>query len=796
MASPSENSWPRAFRMVHSTASASPKFWTHELYRGPDQRPVQILYSRTKLESEEIAHEFLEETVVGFDMEWPWQNQDQDEINVPLQRRIGLIQIASESKIGLFHIGLHAGQTPKDVLAPTLRKIIESEDITKTGVAILNADFARLRKWFDLNPRGAFELSHMHNLVTYGAKHPIRVTTRMKALTKLVGEHLGFPMYKGKVRTSNWSRQLNQAQIQYAAADAYAGVMLYHCMNAKRLSMDPVPPLPLHAERYVPMRWGMGSIIPVRLGPSSKAEHGISAVEFYRQNSLDRNQVQPSGEDMALLAENQENESFESEGNEMGGDKVSEDEVQEEVDSLLHPDDRLFSLSTSKSPANFEKKALARTKEGIEDLEPVENRGLFYEKGMTSPEDNMGLVAVRRLGRQLLLEQRPIGTPSKRPALRHQEVVGQVAYQAAHAPAPKTAPATRQTPKPTSENAKILFAQLSAHRKQASQERGCPPFVVAHNTLLAAISEHCPRNEQELRNITGIGKVKAELYGPAWLAIVNEFVEEQAGKTSGNEQDMAISAHLPTTPVSRRAQPVKENVHKASGGHGQTPPTLHTGLSFTMESVNLETPQGDHDETVIVISDESGDEGSAFGSPMRSPSPSTLKRKRELLDLSGQHHSRQRPVPSRLALQARRPNADTMRAPIHSQAQSAALTTMAQKVMPSRSENRGSTPANPRPPAPKEIFAQQVAAPQPTRNVPAEAHIFRNKLLAFNKRVTSVVVLSETTIEAIVREPPKTAKELLQIPNIIPFANACARQNQCLLTFISKCMQKTGASSS
>lgn len=65
---PDVPTWPLPFQR---TAQNLPKtrFWNHELYRGPEDQPVELLYSRTKMDSEEIAKKFLGESVVGFDME-------------------------------------------------------------------------------------------------------------------------------------------------------------------------------------------------------------------------------------------------------------------------------------------------------------------------------------------------------------------------------------------------------------------------------------------------------------------------------------------------------------------------------------------------------------------------------------------------------------------------------------------------------------------------------------------------------------------------------------------------------
>ena len=229
------------------------------MYKGPNGKPVQILYSKTIEKSEIIARQFLHEDVIGFDMEWPWN----DWKRADLQNKIGLIQVASEDKIALFHIGLHTGKTTNDIIAPSLRKLIETPTIGKLGVGVLSADFARLRRFFHLDPKGAVELSHLYRLTKFGGRKPELVSTKLVSLARLVEDQLGHPLYKGDVRTSNWSKPLSKDQINYAAGDAYAGLMLYHCMNFKRVHMTPIPPLPVHAEKYLAAK--LSGVIPLRL---------------------------------------------------------------------------------------------------------------------------------------------------------------------------------------------------------------------------------------------------------------------------------------------------------------------------------------------------------------------------------------------------------------------------------------------------------------------------------------------------------------------------------------------------
>ncbi|RYP57249.1 hypothetical protein DL769_009604 [Monosporascus sp. CRB-8-3] len=212
------------------------QYWSHNLYRGPGNKEVKVFYSTTKQQSEQIARKFLQEPILGFDGEWSsWYPTDR----TPLKQVFSLIQIACEDKIALFHLALHAGDRPEDLIAPSLRKIIESPDIVKPGVKIQGADFGRLRWYFKLNPQRGFELSDLHNVVTKRRANGLGLV----ALAEQVEYHLGLPLYKGDdVRKSNWSAPLHSGQLLYAADDAYASFMLYHCMTAKKSKMNSISP--------------------------------------------------------------------------------------------------------------------------------------------------------------------------------------------------------------------------------------------------------------------------------------------------------------------------------------------------------------------------------------------------------------------------------------------------------------------------------------------------------------------------------------------------------------------------
>lgn len=87
-------------------------------------------------------------------------------------------------------------------------------------------------------------------------------------------------------------------------------------------------------------------------------------------------------------------------------------------------------------------------------------------------------------------------------------------------------------------------------------------------------------------------------------------------------------------------------------------------------------------------------------------------------------------------------------------------------------------------------FNLQYAARQSTASE-FQDKVLRNKIIAFNKLVTATVHLPANTIEHLVNKLSKTMEDLLQVPGILPFANACSRANHDLLGFLIKCATAT-----
>jgi hypothetical protein len=254
---------------VKGDGKVTPSFWSHSHQRAPDGQKLIVHYCRSLESTEEVAKHFLNSKVIGFDMEWKAQVFASDSI----QNNLSLIQIANEERIALFQIALFKpARNLEDFVAPSLRRILESPDITKVGVAI-KADSTRLRKYLGIEARSIFELSHLFKLVKHGQANPKLVNKRSVNLSEQIQEHFGMPLEKSEdVRCSDWSRALNYRQVQCeflptnhfkwiytnvslldAATDPYACLCLFNALEQKREAMDPVPPRPAHAELNQPI---------------------------------------------------------------------------------------------------------------------------------------------------------------------------------------------------------------------------------------------------------------------------------------------------------------------------------------------------------------------------------------------------------------------------------------------------------------------------------------------------------------------------------------------------------------
>ncbi|KAG6050676.1 hypothetical protein E4U17_006406 [Claviceps sp. LM77 group G4] len=245
---------PEAFYEARSAKAGSKEsFWKYTMYEGKSAagtiEQVRLHYCTTNESMEAVCKKyFLGENVIGFDLEWLARATRED----GARDNVSLIQIASPDHIALFHLAVFP---PTDeLLSPTLRKILEDATVSKVGVHI-RADCTRMANHLGVTVKGIFELSHLYKQIKYTeARTPEQINKKIVALATQVEEILGLPLFKEQmVRSSDWTKILNQRQLLYSASDAYAGVQLYHVLEEKRKSLDPCPERPYHVELDLPI---------------------------------------------------------------------------------------------------------------------------------------------------------------------------------------------------------------------------------------------------------------------------------------------------------------------------------------------------------------------------------------------------------------------------------------------------------------------------------------------------------------------------------------------------------------
>ncbi|KEY69889.1 hypothetical protein S7711_06444 [Stachybotrys chartarum IBT 7711] len=237
----------------NSPVGSPASYWSHSMYEKTAEdgtcQKVKVHYCTSLKTMEYVCKKyFMGEEVLGFDLEWsPFANR-----NSGPREAVSLIQLASPSRIGLFHVAMFHKD---DFVAPSFREIMESAAVSKVGVHV-GGDCTRLRKVLGVQTKGIFEISHLYKLVKHSYDGRTELINKMLvSLSTQVQECLGLPLYKGEnVRGSEWHKALNQEQIKYSASDAYAGIQLYHVLEAERLKLNPTPPRPHHYELGLPIR--------------------------------------------------------------------------------------------------------------------------------------------------------------------------------------------------------------------------------------------------------------------------------------------------------------------------------------------------------------------------------------------------------------------------------------------------------------------------------------------------------------------------------------------------------------
>jgi len=146
-------------------------------------------------------------SMLGFDTE------TRPSFNKGEKHQVSLLQLASEEEACLFRLN-------KCGFVPALRRLLENPDITKIGVAIRD-DIRHLQQIAGFTPAAFIEMQ------TYAEQFGIQD----KSFSKLMAIVFGVKISK-RQRISNWEAPvLTEAQIRYAATDAWGALEMYRRLS-------------------------------------------------------------------------------------------------------------------------------------------------------------------------------------------------------------------------------------------------------------------------------------------------------------------------------------------------------------------------------------------------------------------------------------------------------------------------------------------------------------------------------------------------------------------------------------
>ena len=81
---------------------------------------------------------------------------------------------------------------------------------------------------------------------------------------------------------------------------------------------------------------------------------------------------------------------------------------------------------------------------------------------------------------------------------------------------------TAEKPAVTDTQAEAIIANLKAWRKRKADDMNVPPYVIFGDKTLLDLAAKKPKSRQDLLNVYGIGRMKAEEFGRSILQIIEE----------------------------------------------------------------------------------------------------------------------------------------------------------------------------------------------------------------------------------------------------------------------------------
>ncbi|PID45354.1 MAG: DNA helicase RecQ [Proteobacteria bacterium] len=122
-------------------------------------------------------------------------------------------------------------------------------------------------------------------------------------------------------------------------------------------------------------------------------------------------------------------------------------------------------------------------------------------------------------------------TEKSRPLLKGEETL--LARKLATPKLAKKAGAARERVALDPENEGLLLA-LKALRLDLAREQNVPPYVIFHDRTLEEMAQRKPLTDDDFRYLGGVGESKLERYGAEFMAVIAEYVADQAPVTESS----------------------------------------------------------------------------------------------------------------------------------------------------------------------------------------------------------------------------------------------------------------------
>jgi ribonuclease D len=180
---------------------------------------ADIRVVETRADAEAAAAALMASAVVGFDTESKPTFAKNETSGGP-----HVVQFATREGAWLFQ--LHRSE-----FHDTLAMLLGSPDLLKAGFG-LSGDLSLIRQRFGVEPAGVFDVDSEFRRRGY------RQSIGVKMAVALVFDQRF--MKSRKATTSNWAnRQLTEAQLRYAANDAYAALRVFEALGLRRAALGP-----------------------------------------------------------------------------------------------------------------------------------------------------------------------------------------------------------------------------------------------------------------------------------------------------------------------------------------------------------------------------------------------------------------------------------------------------------------------------------------------------------------------------------------------------------------------------